>query len=155
VFSIGEFSKITGLSVKTLRFYHEQGLLTPAVVDEQTGYRYYDHGRVEKARVITQLRSLEFSLQDVAEILAHCDDEADILQSLEQQRHALEAKVRKYRTIVSSLEKFIQNEKEARLAMQDSTFQVEEKVLEPMLVAWRVTCSAGRKPHRQHALLGD
>ncbi len=43
VFSIGDFSKITGLTVKTLRYYHEQGLLIPTCVDEQTGYRYYDN----------------------------------------------------------------------------------------------------------------
>ena len=39
MFSIGEFSKITGLTVKTLRFYHEQGVLKPSCIDDQTGYR--------------------------------------------------------------------------------------------------------------------
>ena len=39
---IGEFSKLSGLTVKTLRFYHEEGLLVPAFVDPDTGYRYYD-----------------------------------------------------------------------------------------------------------------
>ncbi|MEX2120445.1 MAG: MerR family DNA-binding transcriptional regulator [Pirellulales bacterium] len=43
-FSIGEFSKITGLTVKTLRFYHEQGLLVPSCVGEETGYRYGRQG---------------------------------------------------------------------------------------------------------------
>ena len=47
VFSIGEFSKITGLTIKTLRFYHEQGLLTPTTVDEETGYRYYAEAKIE------------------------------------------------------------------------------------------------------------
>ena len=42
MFTIGEFSKITGLTVKTLRFYHEEQLLVPSFVDPQTGYRYYD-----------------------------------------------------------------------------------------------------------------
>ncbi len=37
MFSIGEFSKVTGLTVKTLRFYHEQGLLVPSCIDEETG----------------------------------------------------------------------------------------------------------------------
>jgi DNA-binding transcriptional MerR regulator len=97
VFSIGEFSKITGLSIKTLRFYHEQGLLTPACVDEQTGYRYYDHSRVEKARIITQLRTLEFPISQIAEVLAKSDDEADILDMLERQRVSLEAKAQQYR----------------------------------------------------------
>src|ERR1700682_6406982 len=39
--TIGEFSRITHLSIKTLRRYHEAGLLQPARVDRQTGYRYY------------------------------------------------------------------------------------------------------------------
>src|SRR5690349_15713633 len=49
-YSIGEFSQITGLSAKTLRFYHEKGILVPSSVDEATGYRFYDANKVEKAR---------------------------------------------------------------------------------------------------------
>jgi DNA-binding transcriptional MerR regulator/effector-binding domain-containing protein len=135
VLSIGEFSKITCLSIKTLRFYHDQGLLTPARVDPQTGYRYYDHGRVEKARAIAQLRSLEFSLNEIREMLADSDDEADIIDCLERQKSALQAKCQQYRAAVSSLERVIHNEKEARRAMQDSTFMVEEKVLDTLLIA--------------------
>jgi DNA-binding transcriptional MerR regulator len=40
-FSIGEFSTIKGLPVKTLRFCHEQGLFVPSCIDEETGYRHY------------------------------------------------------------------------------------------------------------------
>jgi len=65
VFRIGEFSKISGLSVKTLRFYHERGLLVPAHVGSDSGYRYYDLRDVERARVIVALRSLDFPLTEV------------------------------------------------------------------------------------------
>jgi DNA-binding transcriptional MerR regulator len=68
VFTIGDFSKITGLTVKTLRFYHEQGLLEPSAVDAETGYRYYDRSKIEAARVITCLRSLDFTLEEIREI---------------------------------------------------------------------------------------
>ena len=60
MFTIGEFSKVTGLTVKTLRFYHEEGLLEPASVDPRTGYRHYDERQIETARAIAFLRSLEF-----------------------------------------------------------------------------------------------
>ena len=90
MFTIGEFSKITGLTVKTLRFYHEKGLLVPALVDDQTGYRYYDARQIEKARVIAQLRGLEFTLEQIAEMLAASDDEADILVFLERQKALLQ-----------------------------------------------------------------
>jgi DNA-binding transcriptional MerR regulator len=52
VFTIGDFSRITGLTVTTLRFYHEQGLLAPSYVDHETGYRYYDRSKIETARII-------------------------------------------------------------------------------------------------------
>ena len=51
-FSIGEFSKITSLSIKPLRLYHEKEMLVPAEIDEFTGYRYYNEADFEKARLI-------------------------------------------------------------------------------------------------------
>ena len=40
--SIGEFSRVTQLSIKALRLYHEKGILSPGKVDPATGYRYFD-----------------------------------------------------------------------------------------------------------------
>jgi DNA-binding transcriptional MerR regulator/DNA gyrase inhibitor GyrI len=135
VFTIGEFSKITGLSVKTLRFYHEKGVLVPARVDRETGYRYYEKRHIDTARVITQLRSLEFTLEQIAALLENYDDEADILEHLEKQKAAIGEKQRQYRTLAGALERIISKEKEARMTLQNSTFEVEEKTLEPLLIA--------------------
>ena len=71
-FSIGEFSQITGLSVKTLRFYDEKGLLKPAHVDAGTGYRFYNAASVDRARMIARLRELQFSLDDIQSVLTEC-----------------------------------------------------------------------------------
>ena len=135
MFSIGEFSRITGLSVKTLRFYHEKGVLVPSSVDEDTGYRYYDHGSIEKARVVMRLRAMEFSLNEIADILSNFDDEADILGHLERQKSVIEGRIRQHRNVVVSLDRLIANEREAKRAMEESQFEVEEKTLEPMLIA--------------------
>ncbi len=54
--SIGDFSRMTHLSVKALRHYHDLGLLEPADVDPATGYRYYDASQVHAAQVIRQFR---------------------------------------------------------------------------------------------------
>src|SRR5271167_1031218 len=89
LFSIGEFSKISGLSVKTLRFYHEKGLLKPAHIDPGTDYRYYDAACLERARVIARLRELQFSLEEIARILAECGDESDLLGALQRQQRAI------------------------------------------------------------------
>jgi DNA-binding transcriptional MerR regulator len=89
MFSIGEFSKITGLTIKTLRFYHERGLLVPARVEGGSGYRQYDERNVETARAIAALRQYGFPLDDIAAILRDRSDDADILDALEQRRRAL------------------------------------------------------------------
>jgi len=134
-YSIGEFSKITGLTVKTLRFYHEQGVLVPSHVDEQTGYRYYAQCKIETARIVTLLRSLDFPLADIAQILSNYDDEGDILDYMERQKQAVVEKMKNYRRISNSLDQIIAREREAQEAMNNASFEIEEKMLDPMLIA--------------------
>ncbi len=134
-YSIGEFSQITGLSVKTLRFYHEKGILVPSSVDETSGYRFYDAGKIEKARVIMQLRQMEFSLEDIATVLGQCDDESDILNYLERQKQFLQQRISEDRDIVRSLSEIISKEKAAKKVAEENEFTVQEKTIEPMLIA--------------------
>jgi DNA-binding transcriptional MerR regulator len=135
MFSIGEFSKITGLTVKTLRFYHEQGVLVPTCVDDETGYRYYDHSKIETAGVIAQLRRLDFSLEEISEMLRNYSDDADILDFLVRQRETVAAKLDRYREVSRLLDEVITREREARKAMVTSEFQVAERQLDTMLIA--------------------
>jgi len=67
--SIGDFSRMTFLSVKTLRHYHEVGLLAPAEVDPDSGYRRYDLSQVPRAQVIRRLRELGMPLEDVRAVM--------------------------------------------------------------------------------------
>jgi DNA-binding transcriptional MerR regulator len=133
MFSIGEFSRLTQLTVKTLRFYHEEGLLIPAFVDPDTGYRYYDESHVETARAISYLRSLEFSLGDIRELLRRQEGD-DLLNLLERQQAAVKERIRQLRKAAVSLEQFISAEREARAVAQISD-DILEKTLEPLLVA--------------------
>ena len=134
-YSIGEFSKVTGLTVKTLRFYHEKGLLVPSSVNDTSGYRFYDESKVEKARVIMRLREMEFSLEDIAAVLGECTDEAEVLNYLEHQKEILQQRIREDRDIVRSLNEIIAREREARQLLEHTSFGVEERALEPMLIA--------------------
>jgi DNA-binding transcriptional MerR regulator len=134
MFSIGEFSKITGLTVKTLRFYHERGLLVPTAIDDQSGYRYYDADKVELARTIAKLRELEFSLDDIAAMLHQCADESDLLRHLELHRCQLAAKAEHYRRIESRLDEVILQQRQARWSMQNAMFDVVEKTVEDLLI---------------------
>lgn len=67
--TIGRFARITGLTVKALRHYDELGLLRPAAVDPQTGYRSYSSDQVRRAERIRMLRRLELPLDDVATLV--------------------------------------------------------------------------------------
>src|SRR3954466_14159603 len=91
--TIGEFSRITHLSIRTLRRYHEAGLLEPAHVDTYTGYRYYTLGQVPAAQVIHRFRELDMPLREVGELLAVADPDARaavIAQHLQRVEHQLD-----------------------------------------------------------------
>jgi DNA-binding transcriptional MerR regulator/effector-binding domain-containing protein len=67
--SVGRFATMTHLSVKTLRHYHEVGLLEPAEVDPLTGYRYYALEQLPTAQLIRRLRDLRMPIADVRAVL--------------------------------------------------------------------------------------
>lgn len=69
VLSIGAFSRMTHLSVKALRYYHDVGILEPAQVDRFTGYRSYDTSQVSTAQVIRRLRALQMPLDQIRSVL--------------------------------------------------------------------------------------
>ena len=72
--SIGQFSKMTYLSVKALRYYHDVGLLEPALVDPGTGYRHYAVDQVGTAQAIRRFRDLEMPVEEVRELLKAPDE---------------------------------------------------------------------------------
>jgi DNA-binding transcriptional MerR regulator len=71
--SIGDFSRATHLTVKTLRHYHQIGLLEPAEVDPETGYRRYGAGQIPVAQVISRLRGLDMPLPEIQGVLSASD----------------------------------------------------------------------------------
>jgi len=74
--TIGDFSRASHLSVKTLRHYHEVGLLEPSEVDPGNGYRYYAEDQIPLAQVIRRLRGLQMPLAEVKSVLTTPDPEA-------------------------------------------------------------------------------
>ncbi len=66
---IGDFAKACGISVSALRYYDSQGLLSPVYTDIFTGYRYYDESQIEFCKTIGILKSANFSLSEIKQIL--------------------------------------------------------------------------------------
>jgi DNA-binding transcriptional MerR regulator len=74
--TIGDFSRASHLSVKTLHHYHEVGLLEPSEVDPDNGYRYYSEAQIPIAQVIRRLRALHMPVAEVKSVLAAPDSDA-------------------------------------------------------------------------------
>ena len=62
---IGEISRITGVSIQTIRYYEQEGLIKPVEVDHWTGYRYYDDSSIDRLSEILYLKDLGFSLNQI------------------------------------------------------------------------------------------
>ena len=67
LFKIGEIAKILGVTRKAILVYEEMGLLTPAVKDEASGYRYYTADNMTQIRAIRSLQTLGLSLAEIRE----------------------------------------------------------------------------------------
>lgn len=100
--SIGDFSKASQLSIKALRYYHEEGMLVPAEVDSATGYRRYDPDQLATALTIGRLRSLELPVAEIAAILASPDPES-VAVVLKAHRAQMEDRLEAIERILSSV----------------------------------------------------
>ena len=88
---IGEFSKLSRISVRMLRHYDEIGLLKPARIDRFTDYRYYREDQLPTAGRISALRDMGFSLADIARMLAVFDDREQMERFFSARQKELEA----------------------------------------------------------------
>ncbi|WP_299951864.1 MerR family transcriptional regulator [uncultured Modestobacter sp.] len=138
--SIGEFSRLTHLSVRTLRRYHDAGLLEPATVDEATGYRYYGAEQIPTAQVIHRLRQLDVPLTDVDRILRSPDPGARAALVADHLRR-LESELDRTRAAVVSLRRLLHPEParldvELRAVPPTTVAAVEDDVDLDDVLAW-------------------
>lgn len=99
---IKEFAELTGVSVRTLHYYDEIGLLKPCYVDEQNGYRFYDENSLERMQEILFYRELDFPLKSIAEILA--SPNYDKQKALAEQKRLLTIKKNRLERLIAALE---------------------------------------------------
>ena len=99
---IKEFSLLSGVSVRTLHYYDEIGLLKPSFVDQQNGYRFYDEISLSRMQEILFYRELDFSLKSIGEILAspHYDKQ----KALAEQKRLLTLKKERLARLIAALE---------------------------------------------------
>lgn len=98
LFSIGEMAKLHNTTIKTLRYYDKIGLLKPIQIVESNGYRYYSTKQFEHLNMISYLKSLGFSLEEVKTHL-ECRDIDAFLRLLKKQKEITEIKIKELQHI--------------------------------------------------------
>lgn len=113
-YQIGEFSKITSLTIKALRYYDEEGILKPSYRAEN-GYRFYQEEDVKKAEKIILLKELQFSISEMKDIL---ENESQIQYYMKEKREKMMDSIKKEREKVRKLDAYLKNIPEEKKAIK-------------------------------------
>lgn len=128
---IKEFAELTGVSVRTLHYYDEIGLLKPSEVDAQNGYRFYDEKSLERMQEILFYRELDFSLKTIAQILSSPD--YDKQQALSRQRQLLIAKKERLEQLIVAID----NVEKGKSFMKNNEYEkLKNKYAEEVKQRW-------------------
>jgi DNA-binding transcriptional MerR regulator len=132
MFKIGEFSRLSRVSVRMLRHYDQLGLLTPSQTDSFTGYRYYSAGQLPRLNRIIALRDLGFSLEQISGMLEDDLSPDQLLGMLKLKRAEVEEQMKSEQQKLGRLEVRIRQMSERP---QGASYDVVLRDIQPSLVA--------------------
>ena len=139
--TVGNFAILCACGPRTLRYYDRVGLLKPAMVDEWTGYRYYEESQVLDYQKIRSLQSAGFTIGEIRKLLSA--PEGEVRAALERKSAELEKTLRQLRELKrqgfpeeKTMEEKVEEARTAMLAHCDeiSTKDLEEAGLEPAML---------------------
>lgn len=131
MYKISDFSKITNLTAKTLRYYDEEGILVPSYRDTNS-YRYYDENDFQKAQLIALLRELDFSISEIKDVLANYECVEDLAYFLEEKKSMIMEKIEREKALIKKLDLYTELKK---TEVNSMNYQIEIKEFEPVTVA--------------------
>lgn len=134
VFSVKETAELVGVSIRTLHYYDEIGLLTPKK-DLQNGYRYYSKDDISRLEQILFFRDLEFSLKEIADILAH--PEYDTSFALKKQGVLLRRKRDHLDHLIAIIDEMLQEDMMEDMEMNES--ELKKQYAEEVRERWGST----------------
>ncbi|GAB3809919.1 MerR family transcriptional regulator [Kribbella italica] len=138
--TIGEFSRLTHLSVKTLHHYHDIELLAPAAIDPSSGYRRYEITQVPTAQLIRRLRELQMPLAQVRAVI-EAPDLATRDQTLRLHLDQMERELIRTQEVVASLRSMltlspVELAVEYRFVPAFRAYAVADRVARDQISAW-------------------
>ncbi|HHX68400.1 MAG: GyrI-like domain-containing protein [Miniphocaeibacter sp.] len=103
--TIGQFSKISNTTVKTLHYYDEINLLKPAKVDEYSGYRYYNIDQLDDMILIQKFKKYGFSLDEVKNVISNSNNNKKLINMIKEKRKKLKIKISESNYLLKVMEK--------------------------------------------------
>ncbi|HCM25824.1 MAG TPA: hypothetical protein DIC34_04640 [Treponema sp.] len=131
--TIGEFSASTRLTVKTLRMYHEEGIIVPERTDGDNGYRYYGEESWRRAQAVKLLRDVGFSHRELKEILSECTDDEDLGAYLKKRLEAVRQELARMGDVQDRLTFYLETGKETEMKL--------DREIKDKLIARTTVCS--------------
>ena len=116
MFKIGDFSKLTFVSVRMLRYYDEMGLFKPWFVDDFTGYRFYSASQIKKLNLIVSLRDFGFNVSEISLVLNESSDEKQ-KEMLVKKQSEIEQTILSQQKILEKINSTIKNLDKERVNM--------------------------------------
>lgn len=133
MYRIGEFSRIVSMSVKTLRYYDEIKLLSPAFVNEENNYRFYNDTSYEKALWIQTMKKYNFSIKEIQEVLPNINSDDDLADFLLEKKEHIHTQILSMKQLQKNLEVEVSRLKEDKSMNQNQKVEVLE--IKDMLIA--------------------
>jgi DNA-binding transcriptional MerR regulator len=118
--TIGEFSRISRVSAKTLRYYDQTGLLKPGYVSPESGYRYYEVSQLHDMLLISRLKQYQFSLPEIAAVLAR-QDNAYLSALIQAKKTELSSQISVQQRILLQMERTLKKLKGVRTSCSQIT----------------------------------
>jgi DNA-binding transcriptional MerR regulator len=140
MFKIGDFSRLTQVTVKALRHYDRLGLLTPDHIDPESGYRYYTSAQVPRLERILALKDLGFSLEQIRNLLDADLSPAQMRRMLRMKQHEVRDRVTEEQ---ARLERIALRLRQVEQGPQGGRYEVTLK----RVAAQRVASLRGELPH--------
>lgn len=133
MYKIGEFSKITNLTIKALHYYDEIGILKPHTILEN-GYRIYNDDDFKKAMQIQLLKKLDFSINEIKDVLTNISNENDLQDYLLEKKLMIEKKIKKEKKVIEAIDTYLKPSLDLHEKIMN--YKISQDILQEQYVAF-------------------
>lgn len=135
MYRIGEFSKITGLTTQTLRYYDREKILSPSYRKEENGYRYYSAEDIETAQFISWLRKFNFSIMEMKDVLSNMRTQEDFNDFIMEKIILTENSIKEQHNLIAEMKAYLALSPLENKEVIDMCYEVSPMELNSQLVA--------------------